>query len=157
MTEIERKFLVKSMDFKRSCISSNRIIQGFLSTHPERTVRVRIKNNTGYLTIKGISNSSGTTRYEWEKEIPVADAEELFALCEGKVVEKTRYEVKEGSHLFEVDEFEGLNAGLIIAEVELKSEDEAYNKPNWLGKEVTGDTRYYNSQLSKQPFKNWES
>ena len=155
MIEIERKFLVTSEAFKKEAFAQNRIAQGYLSSVPERTVRVRIKGNKGFLTIKGNSNESGISRFEWEKEIPVDEAVALLKLCEKGVIDKTRFEVKIGNHIFEVDEFHGKNEGLIIAEVELKSETEAFEKPSWLGKEVTHDNRYYNSYLSKNPFTNW--
>ena len=155
MIEIERKFLVTSEDFKKEAFTQNRIAQGYLSSVPERTIRVRIKGNKGFLTIKGNSNESGLSRYEWEKEIPVEEAKALLKLCEKGIIDKTRFEVKVGNHIFEVDEFHGENEGLIIAEVELKSENEPFEKPNWLGKEVTNDSRYYNSYLSKNPFTNW--
>lgn len=156
MLEVERKFLVTADAFKQEAFKQNHIVQGFLNTHPERTVRVRIKGDQGFLTVKGVSNKAGTTRSEWEKAISVADAEALLQLCEPGIIDKTRFEIKVGNHVFEVDEFLGENEGLIIAEVELNSENEAFEKPNWLGKEVTGDLKYYNSQLSLNPFKNWE-
>lgn len=155
MQEIERKFLVTSEIFKTEAHHKTRIVQGFLNTHPERTVRVRIKGDQGFLTIKGKGNVSGTTRFEWEKEIPLTEAEALLKLCEEGVISKTRFEVKSGKHTFEVDEFYDENEGLTIAEVELESEDEAFTKPTWLGEEVTGDVKYYNSQLSQHPFKDW--
>ncbi|WP_375237780.1 CYTH domain-containing protein [Aurantibacter sp.] len=155
MQEIERKFLVKTSDYKSEAFKQTRITQGFLNTHPERTVRVRIKGNTGFITVKGKSNQSGTSRFEWEKEIPLNEAEELLQLCETGVIDKTRYEVKNGHHIFEIDEFYGDNEDLIVAEVELNNENEAFSKPNWLGEEVTGNIKYYNSQLSKKPFKDW--
>ena len=155
MIEIERKFLVTSEDFKKEAFTQNRIAQGYLSSVPERTIRVRIKGNKGFLTIKGNSNESGLSRYEWEKEIPIEEAAALLKVCEKGVIDKTRFEVKVGNHIFEVDEFYGENVGLIIAEVELKSETEAFEKPVWLGKEVTNDSRYYNTYLSKNPFTNW--
>jgi len=155
MLEIERKFLVTSEAFKKEAFTQNRIAQGYLSSIPERTVRVRIKGDKGFLTIKGASNETGLSRFEWEKEIPVEEAQQLLLLCEKGVIDKTRYEVKVGSHIFEVDEFYGENEGLIIAEVELSSETETFEKPNWLGKEVTNDNRYYNSFLSQNPFKKW--
>lgn len=155
MIETERKFLVNSNDFKTEAFTRNRIAQGYLSSAPERTVRVRIKGNKGFLTIKGASNESGLSRYEWEKEIPFEDAQKLLLLCEEVVIDKTRFEVKMGNHIFEVDEFYGENEGLVIAEIELKSETESFEKPSWIGKEVTGDNRYYNSYLSKYPYKNW--
>ena len=155
MIEIERKFLVTSEAFKKEAFAQNRIAQGYLSSVPERTVRVRIKGDKGFLTIKGASNETGLSRFEWEKEIPVDEATALLKLCEKGIIDKTRFEVKIGNHIFEVDEFYGENKGLIIAEVELKSETETFEKPVWLGKEVTNDIRYYNSYLSKNPFRNW--
>jgi adenylate cyclase len=155
MIEIERKFLLSSNDYKTESFKSTRIVQGFLNTHPMRTVRIRIKGDQGFLTVKGISNEAGTIRTEWEKEIDVDEAESLLKLCEKGIIEKMRYEIKAGKHVFEVDEFFGENQGLTIAEIELNSENENFLKPNWLGKEVTGDIKYYNSQLSKQPFNTW--
>lgn len=155
MIEIERKFLVTSLDYKKVATSRKRIVQGFLNTHPERTVRVRIKKDSGYLTIKGKSNEAGTSRYEYEQEIALTDAEKLLELCEEGVIEKIRYEVPFENHLFEVDEFYAENEGLILAEVELQYEDEEFKKPVWLGVEVTGDVKYYNSQLSKNPYLKW--
>ncbi|MBT8187346.1 MAG: CYTH domain-containing protein [Croceitalea sp.] len=153
--EIERKFLVKNSDYRDTAHSQKRIIQGFLNCDPQRTIRVRIIGNKGFLTIKGESNSSGTTRYEWEREIPLDEAANLIDLCEGVILEKIRFEVSVKGHFFEVDEFMAENKGLIIAEVELEHEDEPFQKPHWLGNEVTGQIKYYNSQLSKNPFKNW--
>jgi len=153
--EIERKFLVKG-EYKSQAVRSFRIVQGYLSSVSGRTVRIRIRGDKGYLTIKGKSNESGLSRYEWEKEIPLNEAEELLLLCEPGAIDKTRYEIPIGNHIFEVDEFYGDNAGLIIAEVELGSEDESYLTPEWLGKEVTGERRYYNSCLTKHPFKDWD-
>ncbi len=154
--EIERKFLVISDNFKKTAFKKMRIKQGFLSSVPERTVRIRIKEDNAYITIKGLSNKSGTTRYEWEKEISVEDAEDLIQVCEPGIINKNRYLIKSGEHTFEVDEFYDENEGLTIAEIELSDENEDFEKPDWLGKEVTGDIRYYNSQLSKNPFKNWK-
>ena len=145
--EIERKFLVKSHDYRKEAQKTEGIIQGFLSSVPERTVRVRMVDKIGWITVKGIGNASGTTRFEWEKEISKAEAEALFTLCEAGMIDKTRHVVKSGSHIFEVDEFYGAQEGLVIAEIELEREDEPFVKPKWLGKEVTGDPRYYNSQL----------
>jgi len=153
--EIERKFLVKNDAFKTESVRETKITQGFLSTVPERTVRVRIKGDKGYITVKGIGNESGTSRFEWEKEIDVEDVLDLLKICEPGVIDKTRYNVKSGKHTFEVDEFYGENDGLTVAEVELSSEDEDFKKPNWLGKEVTGQVKYYNSMLMKNPYKNW--
>ncbi len=157
MQEIERKFLVTSSAYREEASSVERIVQGFLNTDPERTVRVRIKGLEGYITVKGLSNAEGTTRFEWEKAIPLKDAETLLLLCEEGVLEKNRHYVSQGAHIFEVDEFLGNNEGLVVAEVELSDEQEQFSKPLWLGKEVTGDIRYYNSQLSKNPFKKWKS
>lgn len=151
MVEIERKFLVVSNEYRNGAVSKERIVQGFLNTDPERTVRVRIKGDSGFLTVKGKSNISGTTRFEWEKEILVEEAEQLLPLCEPGILEKIRYSISFAGHLFEVDEFGGANEGLVIAEVELDGEDEIFERPDWLGEEVTGDIRYYNSQLSKNP------
>ncbi len=155
--EIERKFLVKDDSFKAQAYKSTRIIQGYLSSVPERTVRVRIKGDKGYLTVKGIGNESGASRFEWEIEIPKEDAQNLLKICEPGVIDKTRYLVKNGDLTFEVDEFYGDNEGLILAEIELQSEDQAFEKPAWLGREVTGDPRFYNSMLMKNPFKNWKN
>lgn len=153
--EIERKFLVRSNAFKHYASTHFRIVQGFLNTHPERTVRVRINGDKAFLTVKGKSNESGTTRFEWEREITTNEAVNLIDLCEPIILEKNRYQVPIGNHVYEVDEFFGENKGLIIAEIELKHEDELFEKPDWLGKEVTGEIKYYNSQLSKNPFKAW--
>ena len=156
MQEIERKFLVTSKVFKERAISSTRIVQGFLNTHPDRAVRVRIRGEQGFLTVKGRSSEDGTSRFEWETQLSVSEAEKLLELCEPGIIEKERYDVRAGDHIFEVDVFDGDNAGLIIAEVELASTDEKYRRPEWLGKEVTGDVRYYNSELSKNPYINWK-
>ena len=155
MIEIERKFLVSSDAFKNDALRKNHIAQGYLNSAPERTVRVRIKGDTGYLTIKGKSNETGLSRFEWENEIPFAEAKALLLLCEKGIIEKNRYEVPVGKHLFEVDEFFGENEGLLLAEVELQTESEFFEKPHWLGEEVTQDQRYYNSYLSKNPFTSW--
>ena len=153
--EIERKFLVKG-DFKSEAFTHWRIVQGYLSSVPKRVVRIRIKGDMAYLTIKSTISGNGLTRYEWEKEISVQDAEEMLQFCEQEIIEKTRYLVKVGAHIFEVDEFYGSNQGLRVAEVELQSEDEEFEKPSWLGKEVTHDIRYYNSMLVKTPYSNWK-
>ncbi|RLD39428.1 MAG: adenylate cyclase [Bacteroidetes bacterium] len=153
--EIERKFLVKG-NYKPSVAKETRITQGYLSSVPERTVRVRIKGEKGFLTIKGIGNASGASRFEWEKEITVGDAKSLLELCEPGIIDKTRFIVPEKSGLvYEVDEFYGENDGLTVAEIELPTEDHPFTKPKWLGEEVTGDVRYFNSMLMKNPFKNW--
>jgi CYTH domain-containing protein len=156
MNEIERKFLVTSTEFLSESKKSNRIVQGYLNSNPERTVRIRIKGTQGFITIKGKGNESGTTRFEWEKEIEVTEAEQLLLLCEDGVIDKVRYEIPFGKHLYEVDVFEGDNKGLIIAEIELEDENESFEKPNWLGQEVTGDDRYYNASLSVSSYKNWQ-
>ena len=153
--EIEKKFLVTADSYKTEAAKQTRITQGYLSSVPERTVRVRIKGKSGYITIKGIGNDSGASRYEWEKEIPVSEVEELLKICEPGVIDKTRYEVKAGNHTFEVDEFYGDNEGLVVAEVEMQDERDNVEKPAWLGEEVTGQTKYYNSMLMKNPFKKW--
>jgi adenylate cyclase len=153
--EIERKFLVKG-SFKEAAFDALRITQGYLSTAPGRSVRVRLRGEQGFLTIKGPSLDGGLSRFEWEKEISAQDARELLALCEPGIIDKTRWLVKVGRHTFEVDEFHGDNEGLIVAEVELGAPDEAFEKPAWLGEEVTGDRRYYNSALTKNPYKVWK-
>ncbi|MES2813159.1 MAG: CYTH domain-containing protein [Bacteroidota bacterium] len=155
MIEIERKFLVLNDDFKTQATSQNRIVQGYLNSNPERTVRVRIKGDNGYLTIKGKGNESGTTRMEWEKVIALPEAEQLLTLCEKGIIDKIRYEIPVGNHTYEVDVFAGENQGLIIAEIELISEIENFEKPTWLGNEVTGDNRYYNAFLSNHPYLSW--
>ena len=152
--EVERKFLVKG-EFAPFAHKKTRIIQGYLSSVPERTVRVRVKGDKGFITIKGIGTVSGASRYEWEKEIPVSEAEELLKICEPGVIDKCRYQITTGAHTFEVDEFYGENQGLVVAEVELAAEDEPFEKPAWLGEEVTGDVRYYNSMLMKTPYTRW--
>ena len=155
LVEIERKFLVLSDAFKSEAFNSTHIVQGFLNSDKDRVVRIRIRDNDGFLTVKGKPAEDGLSRFEWEKEISKSDAEALLKLCEEGMIDKTRYEVKSGRHVFEVDEFFGNNDGLIVAEVELDHESEVFQKPNWLGEEVTGQLKYYNSQLSKHPYKNW--
>ncbi|MFM2395367.1 MAG: hypothetical protein RLZZ546_3350 [Bacteroidota bacterium] len=155
MIEIERKFLVKNTNFIAAATTQTRIVQGYLNSDPERTVRIRIKGNKGYITIKGKSNESGTTRLEWEKEIELDDAERLLLLCEKGKIDKIRYEIPIGNHCYEVDRFNDENEGLIIAEIELKNENELFEKPEWLAEEVTQDHRYYNSYLSNHPFTKW--
>lgn len=154
--EIERKFLVVG-DYKSDVYASVSITQGYLSRVSERVVRIRIKGDKGFITIKGTTNDTGLSRFEWEKEIPLADAQALLKLAEPGVIDKTRHLIKntDGRHIWEVDEFHGDNEGLIMAEIELESENDLFDKPQWLGKEVTGDKRYYNSYLSEKPFKNW--
>lgn len=155
MIEIERKFLVTSDAFLKQFKTQNRIVQGYLSSVPKRTVRIRIKGEKGFITIKGKTNESGLSRMEWEKEINVKEAEQLLQICESGVIDKIRYEVQLGNHVIEVDVFEGANKGLIVAEIELQSENEFFEKPDWLGKEVTGDVKYYNAYLSKNPYMSW--
>lgn len=155
MVEIERKFLVTNDHYKVGATSRTRIVQGFLNTDPERTVRVRIKGDKGFMTVKGISNEAGTMRFEWETGMTGEEAEALLQLCEPTVIEKIRYEVPQGNFMFEVDEFLGENKGLVIAEIELENEHDTYERPDWLGKEVTGEIKYYNSMLSKNPFTKW--
>ena len=154
--EIEKKFLVKKGTDISALGEAVEITQGYLSSVKERTVRVRIKGKKGFLTIKGIGNSSGASRYEFEKEISIEETKELLAICEQPILSKTRTNVKVGSHTFEVDRFLLENEGLIVAEVELADENEAFEKPQWLGEEVTGDVKYYNSMLLKNPYKNWK-
>jgi len=154
--EIERKFLVEG-SFKQFAVKSFCISQGYLSSIPQRTVRIRIKDNRAFITIKGQSNVSGISRYEWEKEIPADEARELLKICEPGIIEKTRFIIPAGEGLFfEVDEFYGENKGLIMAEIELPTENYPFEKPGWLGEEVAGDSRFYNSALSKHPFAKWE-
>jgi adenylate cyclase len=155
MIEIERKYLVTSLEFLNEYSIKNEIAQGYLSSNPERTVRIRIKGNKGFITIKGIGSESGVSRFEWEKEIAAEEAKLLLKLCEKGVIEKTRYEVKSGNHTIEIDVFHGENDGLILAEIELENENESILKPNWLGNEVTNDERYYNAYLSQNPYKGW--
>ena len=153
--EIERKFLVNSLDFKKEAQRESRITQGYLSSAPERTVRVRVKGSRGFITVKGKSNESGTSRFEWEKEIPVTEAQELLKICEMGMIDKTRYEIAAGKYTFEVDEFFGENQGLILAEIELLDENDSFERPQWLGPEVTGDAKYYNAMLAKNPYSSW--
>lgn len=155
-TEIERKFLVENTDFISQSYKSTVIIQAYLNSDPLRTVRVRIKGEKSYLTIKGKSED-GISRFEWEKEIPLSEAHVLLPLCEPFPIEKTRYEVLVGQSLWEVDVFHGKNQGLILAEIELKDTEATFEKPDWIGKEVTSEACYYNSYLSKHPYNEWKS
>ena len=152
--EIERKFLVRG-DFLGDVSSSSRIVQGYLAASPVASVRVRIYGEKGYMTVKGRPGESGMSRFEWEKEIPASEAWELMKLCPTAIIDKTRHLVDFGNHIFEVDEFHGDNAGLVVAEIELSSSAEEFEKPPFLGKEVTGDGKYYNSSLSRFPYKCW--
>lgn len=153
--EIERKFLVLDDSFKHEAFSKSHITQGYICSERGRTVRVRIRDERAYLTIKGPSMNGGLSRYEFEQEIPLADAQQMMLFCEPGIIDKTRWLVKSGHHTFEVDEFFGDNEGLVVAEVELAYEDEPFEKPSFIGKEVTGDRRYYNSQLRANPFNKW--
>ena len=153
--EIERKFLVAG-EFKSRAASVSHIVQGYISSQRGRTVRVRLRDDRGYLTIKGPSDSAGMARYEFEKEITPDEARDLLRLCEPGIIDKNRYLVPVGGHVFEVDEFFGENQGLVVAEVELKSVDEAFERPDFLGREVTGDRRYYNSMLRACPYTAWD-
>ena len=153
--EIERKFLVTDESYKAMAFRSDRIAQGYLCREGGNSTRVRVRGDKGYLTIKGPSMDGGLSRFEWEKEIPESEAWELLKLCHGGIIDKTRHLVKCGNHTFEVDEFHGDNDGLVVAEVELESADETFERPPFLGKEVTGDKRYYNSSLTRFPFKCW--
>lgn len=155
MLEIERKFAVKSTNFLANAKESYKITQGYLNTDKNRTVRIRIKGTKGFITVKGVSSADGLSRFEWEKEIDKKDAEALLLLCEDFVIDKTRYLVPFDAVVFEVDVFEGANKGLVIAEVELETADQQFEKPDWLGKELTGDERYYNAYLSNVPFTSW--
>lgn len=153
--EIEHKFLVTG-DFRANVIRSERFVQGYICSQSGKTVRVRITGDKGYLTIKGPSDEKGLSRFEFERETSLDEAGELFKLCEPGVIEKVRHWVKEETHTWEVDIFHGANEGLVLAEIELQSEDESFELPPWVGKEVTGDKRYYNSMLSKSPFSLWK-
>lgn len=155
MIEIERKYLVEG-DFKGEVSESSRIVQGYICSEKGRTVRVRIRGEHGFLTIKGPSDESGLARYEFEKEISMGDAEQLLNLCEPGIIDKIRHIVKHCGHIWEIDEFHGDNEGLVVAEIELASEDETFDKPGWIGKEVTGDRKYYNSMLTKMPYTRWD-
>lgn len=157
MIEIERKFIVKSEAFKLCASATIQIIQGYLNSDPERTVRVRLSNGEGKITIKGASHDNGLSRFEWEKNIKSCEAKALLALCLPNLIEKTRYIVEFKGYTFEVDEFLGVNKGLIIAEVELTSKNDGFEKPEWLGDEVTGNEKYYNSYLCRNPFTSWDN
>ncbi len=152
--ETERKFLVKDSSFKQLAVKTYRIKQGYIAHDGGNTVRVRIRDTQGFLTIKGPS-LDGISRFEWEREIPLQEAEEFFLLCRGGAIDKTRYIVPAGGKYFEVDEFYGDNEGLVMAEIELESPEEPFERPSWLGEEVTGDKRYYNSHLLLNPYRNW--
>lgn len=152
--EIERKFLVKD-DYKSQSFKNFPIKQGYLSLSGISVIRVRVKGEKAFITVKSILAEGKIKRHEWEYEIPVEDAEEMLLLCENPIVEKIRYLVDYEDHIFEVDEFFGDNDGLVMAEIELEDEEEPFDRPDWLGDEVTGDVRYYNSFLSMNPYKKW--
>lgn len=156
--EIERKFAVVSDGFKAQAFEAVRIIQGYLCSDRERTVRVRVKGNKGFITVKGKSDDGGVSRFEWEKEISADEAVSLLNLSQPGKIDKTRYLVKnsDGIHVWEVDEFHGDNEGLVMAEIELSDPSDLFDKPEWIGKELTGDIRFYNSYLSKNPYKHWD-
>ncbi len=156
MQEVERKFLVLNDDYREEAYTTIHVRQGFLNTDPYRTIRIRLAGDQAQITIKGISSDNGTTRYEWEKDIPFSEAETLLQLCELNLIEKKRYLINFDGFVYEVDEFLEENEGLVIAEIELEEEDQEFTKPSWLGKEVTGDVRYYNSLLAKTPYRNWK-
>lgn len=153
--EIERKFLVGDDGYKTQAVESHRVRQGYIAHDGGRTVRVRLWDDKGVLTIKGPSMGKGMSRFEWERELTREEAEDLFTLCKPGMVDKTRWIIPAGARKFEVDEFHGENEGLVMAEIELGSEDESFDKPSWLGQEVTGDKRYYNAYLARNPFKTW--
>ena len=153
--EIERKYLVLDDSFKREAFSKSHIQQGYICSERGRTVRIRIRDTRAYITIKGPSLNGGLSRYEFEQEIPLDDAQQLMQLCEPGIIDKTRWLVKSDRHTFEVDEFHGDNDGLVMAEVELQSETDQPVLPSFIGKEVTGDRRYYNSQLRQHPYTSW--
>lgn len=155
MLEIERKFSVKNTNFLANAKESYKITQGYLNTDKNRTVRIRIKGEKGFITVKGLSSADGLSRFEWEKEINIKDAEALLLLCEDFVIDKTRYLIPFDTIVFEVDVFEGANEGLVIAEVELETTEQQFEKPEWLGEELTGDERFYNAYLSNVPFTSW--
>ena len=151
--EIERKFLLKNDSWKKEVYDKKEIAQGYLNSNPERTIRVRIIGETGFLTIK--SKSKGSVRNEFEYEIPLNDAQQLIELCEKPILAKTRDFVNHENHIWEIDVFEKENKGLEVAEVELKNENEPFILPDWIGNEVTHEARYFNSQLANNPFSNW--
>lgn len=155
-TEIERKFLVLSNQFKANAHEHYRIVQGFLNSDPARVVRIRLSGEKAWITVKGMGDARGLSRFEWEKELDTPEAEALLKLCEPGRIEKTRYLVQYGNTLFEVDEFYGENAGLLIAEAELEFADQSIDLPEWLGEEVTGQKAYYNSQLAQHPYSSWK-
>ncbi|MEL7002297.1 MAG: CYTH domain-containing protein [Bacteroidota bacterium] len=151
--EIERKFLLAGDGWREKAGKGNMIRQGYLNSNIERTVRVRVTNCKGTVNIK--SKNKGTTRLEYEYDIPMNEAIELLSLCEQPIIEKTRYEIEDNGKTWEVDEFAGHNKGLVVAEIELNQEDESISLPEWVGPEVSHDSKYYNSSLLKHPFREW--
>lgn len=152
--EIERKFLLKENEnFPKE--NPTKIIQGYILNSKKKTVRVRMNEKNCFITIKGKSNNSGTTRFEWEKEISFEDCKNLLKLCDGNFIEKIRYSIHINNFIFEIDEFLGKNKGLVLIELELQNENQDYPRPQWLGNEVTGDNKFYNSNLSKNPYNSW--
>lgn len=154
--EIERKFLVKGNDYRNEAYKYYDMVQGYIAHENGRSVRIRITNTESLITIKGPTDAKGMSRYEWNHTIDKRDAVELMELCQGSKIEKRRYLIHSGPHVFEIDEFHGENEGLVIAEVELTSENEVFQKPDFIGDEVTGDKRYYNAHLTRDPYKNWK-
>ena len=155
--EIERKFLVHDEAYRADAFRTYRIAQGYLCSVPERTVRIRLRDDEGFITVKGPSDETGVSRYEFEQSVPRADAEEMLRLCEPGIIDKERHLIRLGNHLWEVDEFHGDNEGLVVAEIELDRRDEPFERPAWIGREVTGERRYYNAMLSKRPFNRWSA
>tara|TARA_B100001057_G_C22489473_1_gene809670 strand:- start:117 stop:584 length:468 start_codon:yes stop_codon:yes gene_type:complete len=155
MIEIERKFLVRSKRYKKNSLSKHYVKQGYLNTDPSRCVRVRIIDEKAFITIKGISSTDGLSRFEWEKEICKKEADDIIKLCSADTIEKIRHVFEFEGNKFEIDEFQNKNNGLVIAEIELKSKNQLFKKPEWIGKEVTGIKKYYNSQLAQKPFSKW--
>lgn len=155
MVEIERKFLVKSEDYKSNAFKVQLFSQAYLSRNPEKSIRVRIVEKEGFITIKGLSSDSGLSRFEWEKKISLNEAVELTKLCGDEQIIKNRYFIKHDKVIIEVDEFLNENKGLVIAEVELKTINQKITLPKWIGKEVTGDNKYYNLSLISNPFTSW--
>lgn len=156
MIEIERKYLVKSDVYKKSAYKKYSIMQAYLVTDDVRTIRVRTKGEKAYITVKSKTNESGLSRFEWEYEIPLEDIEGLLIVCQPGIIEKTRYEIEYEGHIIEVDEFSGENEGLVVAEIELETEQEEALLPDWIGEEITGVKKYYNSHLRETPYKSWE-
>lgn len=154
--EIERKYLVLDSSYKHEAYSSSHIRQGYICSERGRSVRIRIRDEHAYLTIKGPSLDGGLSRYEFEQQIPFDDAQKLMSLCEPGIIDKTRWLVRSGEHIFEVDEFHADNDGLVVAEVELNDPTETPLLPHFIGQEVTGDRRYYNSQLRRHPYTQWD-